>query len=64
MANCTAFPRDLETEGHVMVYVTLFVRLLGQAIRYGHTSGMSQNEFLDLKTWQNKTNKNIAVGHI
>ena len=56
----------LKTEDHVIVYVTFcFVMLLKhvdhdetlhfKVTRDGHASGNSQNEFLDLKTWQNKT---------
>ena len=55
----------LKTKGHVIVYVTFWiVRLLKhvdhdgtlrfKVTRDGQASGNSQNEFLDLKTWQNK----------
>ena len=56
---------DLETEGHVSVYVTFcLVRLLKhvdhdgtlrfKVTRDGRANGNSQNKFIDLKTWQNK----------
>ena len=68
------FMCDLETEGHVMVYVTFcFVMLLNRVdhdvtlrfkgTRDGHARDNSLNEFRDLKTSRINT-KIIPVGQI
>ena len=65
-----AFTRDLETEGHVMVYVTFVISALQAEIkksqvdhnvtfsfkvtRKGHAYGSSWNDFFDLKNIGNK----------